>query len=53
MTNKSALNALAWIARPAFTANHALMMAHGQSGLRTFLSGYTLGREQAGVPGLR
>lgn len=53
VTNKRALNTLTWIARPAFSANHALMMAHGQSGLRSFLSGYTLGREQAGVPELR
>lgn len=51
VTNKRALNAFAPIARPAFVANHALMMAHGQAGLRTFLSGYTLGREQAAVPG--
>ena len=49
VTNKRALNAFAPIARPAFVANHALMMAHGQAGLRTFLAGYTLGREQAAV----
>ncbi len=53
VTNKRALNALAWVARPAFVANHALMMAHGQAGLRTFLSGFTLGREQVAVPELR
>ena len=34
ITNKTALNALAPIARPAFVANHALMMARGQAGLR-------------------
>ena len=45
-TNKAALNALAPIARPAFVANHALMMAHGQAGLRTFLAGFALGRQQ-------
>ncbi|HUQ17095.1 MAG TPA: SRPBCC family protein [Candidatus Saccharimonadales bacterium] len=52
VTNKRALNVFAPIARPAFVANHALMMSHGKAGLRTFLSGYTLGREQAAISGV-
>jgi hypothetical protein len=46
-TNKAALNRLAPIVRPAYVANHALMMAHGQAGLRTFLAGYDLARQEA------
>ncbi|HEY8655840.1 MAG TPA: SRPBCC family protein [Candidatus Limnocylindria bacterium] len=53
VTNKTALHALAPIARPAFVANHGLMMAHGQAGLRTFLSGYAFGREPGEAPGSR
>jgi ribosome-associated toxin RatA of RatAB toxin-antitoxin module len=49
VTNKTALNRLASIVRPAYVANHALMMAHGQAGLRTFLAGYALAR-QSSVP---
>jgi hypothetical protein len=30
-------------ARPAFRANHWLMMRHGQAGLRTFVAGYRRG----------
>ncbi|MCA1845399.1 MAG: polyketide cyclase [Actinobacteria bacterium] len=44
VTNKGALNRLAPVARPAFRANHALMMRHGQAGLRVFLAGVRLGR---------
>jgi hypothetical protein len=44
VTNKAALNRLAPIVRPAYVANHALMMAHGRAGLRTFLAGYALAR---------
>jgi hypothetical protein len=38
--NKPLLRHLALVARPAFKANHRLMMRHGQAGLRTYLSGY-------------
>jgi hypothetical protein len=31
-------------ARPAFRANHWLMMRHGQAGLRTYVAGYRRGR---------
>ncbi|MGZ4143809.1 MAG: SRPBCC family protein [Actinomycetota bacterium] len=44
VTNKRSLNALAPVARPAFKANHTLMMRHGEAGLRTFLAGLRLGR---------
>ena len=44
-THKRLLDALAPVARPAFKANHALMMRHGQAGLRTYLAGYRLGVE--------
>jgi len=40
VTNKRSLNLLAPIARPAFTANHTLMMRSGERGLRTYLAGY-------------
>ena len=49
-THKGLLKALAPIARPAFRANHWLMMRHGRSGLRTFMAGY--GRAFSG-PGNR
>ena len=42
-THKRLLDLLAPVARPAFRANHALMMRHGEAGLRTFLAGYTRG----------
>lgn len=42
-TNKAALNVLAPLARPAFRANHTLMMRHGEAGLRTFMAGYLRG----------
>ncbi len=44
VTHKRLLNALAPVARPAFKANHAVMMRHGRSGLRTYLAGYRRGR---------
>ena len=44
VTHKRLLNALAPLARPAFKANHAIMMRHGRSGLRTYLAGYRRGR---------
>jgi hypothetical protein len=42
--DKPLLNRLSRVARPALEANHYLMMRHGQSGLRTYLAGYTAGR---------
>jgi Polyketide cyclase / dehydrase and lipid transport len=42
--NKRSLRALAPVARPAFRANHYLMMRHGERGLRTYLAGYRLAR---------
>ena len=47
VTNKPLLNRLAPVVRPAYAANHALMMAHGQAGLRTFLAGYALAKRSA------
>jgi ribosome-associated toxin RatA of RatAB toxin-antitoxin module len=47
VTTNATLNRLAPIVRPAYVANHALMMAHGQAGLRTFLAGYALARREA------
>ena len=49
ITTKAILNRLAPIVRPAYAANHTLMMAHGQAGLRTFLAGYALAK-QISVP---
>lgn len=46
-TTKATLNRLAPVVRPAYIANHFLMMAHGQAGLRTFLAGYALARREA------
>ncbi len=46
-TRKAMLNALAPIARPGFRINHALMMRHGQAGLRTYMAGYTRAATQA------
>jgi hypothetical protein len=40
VTNKALLRRLAFVARPAFRANHTLMMSHGQQGLRTYLAGH-------------
>ena len=45
--NKPALNRLASIVRPAYVANHWVMMAHGQTGLRTFLARQALARREA------
>jgi hypothetical protein len=42
--NKRSLRALAPVARPAFKANHYLMMRNGERGLRTYLAGYRLAR---------
>jgi hypothetical protein len=46
-THKETLNRLAPVARPAFKANHALMMRHGETGLRSFLAGMGFAREKA------
>ena len=43
VTHKRLLNATAPVARPAFRANHAIMMRHGQAGLRTYMAGYARG----------
>jgi hypothetical protein len=41
--DRALLRRLAPIARPAFRANHALMMRHGERGLRTYLAGFEHG----------
>lgn len=41
---KSLLRRTGAVARPAFSANHSLMMRHGRRGLRTYLAGMALGR---------
>ena len=41
---KSLLRRTGAVARPAFNANHSLMMRHGHRGLRTYLAGMALGR---------
>jgi uncharacterized protein YndB with AHSA1/START domain len=50
IAHKGLLRRLGLIARPAFTANHSLMMSHGQRGLRAYLAGMRLGRKP-GTPG--
>ena len=40
---KALLRRLAPVARPAFRANHWLMMRHGQAGLQVYLAGYAAG----------
>ena len=42
-THKRLLNVMAPVARPGFRANHAVMMRHGEAGLRTFMAGYSRG----------
>lgn len=42
-THKRLLNVTAPFARPAFKANHAVMMRHGEAGLRTFMAGFARG----------
>ena len=44
VTNKRLLNRLTPLARPAFIANHSLMMRNGERGLRTYLAGFRRGR---------
>jgi hypothetical protein len=40
ITRKPLLRRLAAVARPAFRANHTLMMRHGEQGLRTYVAGH-------------
>jgi hypothetical protein len=40
IANKELLRRLDPLARPAFRANHSLMMRHGERGLRTYLAGH-------------
>jgi hypothetical protein len=49
-TNKRLLNVMAPVARPAFKVNHALMMRHGEAGLRTFMAGYGRGTSSGNLP---
>ena len=45
--HKALLRRLGRVARPAFRANHELMMRHGRRGLRTYLAGMRLGRRDS------
>jgi len=45
---KPLLRRLALVARPAFVANHRLMMRHGRAGLQTYLAGYVAGTRRDG-----
>lgn len=49
IAHKALLRKLALIARPAFRANHRLMMRHGQQGLRTYLAGHLWEPPSAGT----
>lgn len=46
IANRGLLRKLAFVARPAFKANHLVMMHHGREGLKTYLAGYRLARSQ-------
>lgn len=46
-THKRLLNVTAPVARPAFKANHAVMMRNGEAGLRTFMAGFARGASSA------
>ena len=46
-TNKKMLNLLAPLARPAFKANHTIMMRNGRRGLTAYLGGFRRGRGSA------
>lgn len=48
--NKSLLRRLAPVARPAFQANHRLMMRHGEAGLRVYLAGYAAATSRPSAP---
>ena len=44
VAHKALLRRLALVARPAFRANHAVMMSHGRRGLAAYVAGMRLGR---------
>jgi len=44
VAHKALLRRLAVVARPAFRANHGVMMSHGRRGLVAYLAGMRLGR---------
>ncbi len=44
IANKALLRRLAYVARPAFRANHAIMMRDGQRGLQAYLAGWRRGQ---------
>ncbi|MDQ1667569.1 MAG: hypothetical protein QOH75_3600 [Actinomycetota bacterium] len=48
---KRLLRRLGIVARPAFAANHELMMRHGQRGLRAYLAGLRRGELRGGEGG--
>jgi hypothetical protein len=50
VTNKLLINVLSPIARPAFRANHWLMMQNGEKGLNTFMAGVGFDRSPAQEP---
>jgi hypothetical protein len=52
-TNKTVLNRLALVAKPAFVWNHSLMMRHGQAGLTTYLAGFRRAQEMGRARGGR
>lgn len=47
VVHKRLLRRLSLIGRPAFAANHRLMMSHGRRGLTAYLAGMRLGQEPA------
>ncbi len=47
IARKKSLRRLAWVARPFFRWNHAVMMRHGRRGLSVYLAGYRAGADQA------
>jgi Polyketide cyclase / dehydrase and lipid transport len=47
IARKKSLRRLAWVARPFFRWNHAVMMRHGRRGLGVYLAGFRAGAEQA------
>ena len=44
IANKALLRRLAYVTRPAFRANHAIMMRDGHRGLQAYLAGWQRGR---------
>jgi hypothetical protein len=47
ITRKPLLRRLALVARPAFRANHTLMMRHGEQGLRTYVAGHLFQKRES------